>query len=95
MAQRSYWVYLLASRTRVLYVGVTNDLARRVAEHRAGTGGAFTRRYHVHRLVYAEEHSDVRDAIRREKTIKGWTRARKLALIDATNPAWDDLVAGR
>ena len=91
MARKSYWTYILASRTRVLYVGVTNDLGRRVAEHRGGQGGAFTRRYNVHRLVYAEEHTDVRDAIEREKTIKGWKRERKVALIEAENPAWDDL----
>lgn len=95
MAQRSDWVYILASRTRVLYVGVTNDLARRVAEHSAGTGSAFTRRYQVHHLVHAEEFGDVRDAIRREKTLKGWTGARKLALIESANPVWDDLAAGR
>lgn len=91
----SYWVYILASRSRVLYVGVTNDLARRVAEHRAGEGGAFTKRYRVHRLVHAEEHRDVRDAIAREKTLKGWTRARKVALVEAANPEWADLGASR
>ena len=90
---RSYWVYILASRSRVLYVGVTNDLARRLAEHRAGEGGAFTKRYHVHRLVYVEEHADVRDAIAREKTIKGWKRARKVALVEKSNPEWRDLGA--
>ena len=95
MAQRSYWVYIVASQTRVLYIGVTNDIARRVAEHRAGEGSAFMRRYHVHRLVYAEEFADVHDAIHREKTLKGWTRARKVALIEETNPAWDDLATGR
>ena len=89
--RRSYWTYILASRTRVLYVGVTNDLARRVAEHRAGEGGAFTKWYRVHRLVYAEEHADVRDAIRREKEIKGWRRERKVALIEEDNPEWRDL----
>lgn len=91
--RKSYWVYLLASRTRVLYVGVTNDLTRRVAEHQAGEGGAFTSRYRVHRLVYCEEHWDIRDAIHREKQIKGWRRARKVALIDETNPDWQDLSA--
>ena len=91
MARRSFWTYLLASRTRVLYVGVTNDLARRVAEHRAGRGGAFTRHYNIHRLVYAEEHVDVRDAIRREKEIKGWRRERKVALVESVNPEWRDL----
>ena len=94
MAHKTYWTYLLASRTRVLYVGVTNDLARRVAEHRAGRGGAFTRRYNVRRLVYAEEHADVRDAIRREKEIKGWKRERKVALVEGVNPEWRDLAEG-
>ena len=91
MERKSYWVYILASRTRVLYVGVTNDLGRRVAEHRAGREGSFTQRYHVHRLVYAEEYSDVRDAIHREKQLKGWRRERKVALIDEANPSWEDL----
>lgn len=91
MTRKSYWVYVLASRSRVLYVGVTNDLTRRVAEHRLGVGGAFTKRYNVHRLVYAEEHADVRDAIRREKEVKGWRRARKVDLIEAENPPWQDL----
>lgn len=91
MGGRSYWVYILASRTRVLYVGVTNDLARRVAEHRAGQGGAFTRRYRVRQLVHVEEHSDVRDAIRREKQIKGWKRERKVALVERANSDWRDL----
>lgn len=95
MAQRSYWVYIVASRTRVLYVGVTNNLSRRMAEHGEGVGSAFTQRYRAHRLVHAEEFADVRDAIRREKTLKGWKRARKVALIEETNPAWDDLATGR
>ncbi|WP_412068758.1 GIY-YIG nuclease family protein [Rubrivirga sp. IMCC43871] len=92
---RAYWVYILASQGRTLYVGVTNDLARRVAEHRAGTPGAFTTRYRVTRLVYCEEHPSARDAIAREKALKGWRRERKLALIEAHNPAWADLAAGQ
>jgi putative endonuclease len=87
---RRFFVYVLASYTRVLYVGVTNDLARRLEEHRAGAC-TFTARYRIHRLVYAEETADVRAAIRREKQIKGWTRDRKLALVDAANPEWRDL----
>ncbi|WP_412060768.1 GIY-YIG nuclease family protein [Rubrivirga sp. IMCC45206] len=91
--RQSHWVYILASRGRTLYVGVTNDLARRVAEHRAGAPGAFTARYRVTQLVYCEEHPSARDAIAREKALKGWRRERKLALIDAYNPAWADLAA--
>ncbi len=91
MARKSYWVYILASRTRVLYVGVTDDFGRRVAEHRAGPTGTFTQRYHVHRLVYAEEYPDVRDAIRREKQLKGWRRERKVALVTEANADWEDL----
>ncbi|MDX1420509.1 MAG: GIY-YIG nuclease family protein [Rubricoccaceae bacterium] len=89
---KQYWVYILASKTRALYVGVTNDLARRVRE-RAGEGSAFTRRYQINRLVYFEAFRDVRDALRAEKRIKGWTRARKLTLVEEQNPGWRDLAA--
>ena len=92
---RSFWVYLLSSRTRVLYVGVTSDLPRRLAEHRAGVGARFTTRYRVTRLVYAEEFRTAADAIRREKEIKAWRREKKRALIEATNPGWRDLAAER
>jgi putative endonuclease len=91
LAPRTYWVYIMASQTRTLYAGVTNDIERRVAEHKAGQGSAFTTRYHVDRLVYSEPFSDVRDAIGYEKRLKGWIRARKIALIEASNPTWDDL----
>ena len=94
MARRqSYGVYILASRSRVLYIGVTNDLARRVAEHRAGRGGAFPRRYRTHALVYAEEHPQARGAIAREKALKGWSRARKVTLVEGANPDWRDLAS--
>jgi putative endonuclease len=74
-----------------LYTGVTNDIARRVVEHREGKGGGFTSRYKVTRLIYVEETSDVVDAIQREKQIKGWDRKKKLDLIATLNPRWDDL----
>ncbi|MEO0557761.1 MAG: GIY-YIG nuclease family protein [Bacteroidota bacterium] len=93
MSRKSYWVYILASRTRVLYIGVTNNLERRVAEHRAGEGGVFTKRYRVRQLVYVEEYPDVNDAITREKELKGWTRAKKVALIEGANATWRDLSA--
>ncbi len=89
--KRSYWVYILASRTLVLYVGVTNDVKRRVAEHRVGQGASFTRRYHVRRLVYLQEHGDMRHAIHREKVLKGWARVKKTVLAGDANPESRDL----
>ena len=90
-----YYVYLLTNRSRTLYVGMTNDLRRRLWEHRYDAGSAFTSRYKIDRLVWFEEHADVRAAIARETQIKGWTRAKKMALIVAQNPAWRDLRANR
>jgi putative endonuclease len=86
-----YAVYILASRTRTLYIGVTNDLERRIAQHRAGIGSRFTRRYGVDRLVHIEWAPDPLAAIAREKALKGWTRERKIALIESENPHWKDL----
>ncbi len=88
---QTYFVYLLVSRSRNLYTGVTNNLMRRVLEHRKGLVPGFTRRYRIHRLVYCESFSDVRDAIAREKQIKSWRREKKIALIQVSNPTWDDL----
>jgi putative endonuclease len=85
-------VYILASkRNGTLYVGVTNDVIRRVWEHRMGAVDGFTQRYHVHRLVYAESHDSMPDAILREKQIKKWRRTWKLELIERDNPEWRDL----
>jgi putative endonuclease len=89
--RREYCVYILSSRTRALYVGVTNDLPRRLLQHHSGEASAFTRRYQINRLVYVETTPDVEAAIAREKQIKGWTRARKVALIESMNPLWRDL----
>jgi len=87
-----YFVYLMASRRNgTLYAGVTNDLARRVHEHHEATLPGFTRRYGVKTLVWYEAHADVREAIRREKTIKGWLRQWKIDLIEKDNPGWEDL----
>ena len=88
---RTYYVYIMASRSRVLYVGVTNNLPRRVNEHKRGLVAGFTSRYRITRLVYFEEFADIRDAIAREKEIKGWVRSRKVRLIDGRNPTWEDL----
>jgi putative endonuclease len=87
---RQYWVYILASRNRTLYTGVTNDLPFRLAQHREGKHG-FTAKYRITRLVYYETTNDVLVAISREKQIKAWTRAKRVALIESMNPAWDDL----
>jgi putative endonuclease len=88
---RTYWVYVMASRSRVLYTGVTNDLARRVSEHKQGRTPRFTSRYRITRLVYFEEFAGIRDAIAREKQIKAWTRARRISLVEGRNPSWEDL----
>jgi len=89
----NYYVYILANATNtVLYTGVTRDLVRRVYEHRKEMDpDSFTAKYHVHRLVYFEDTSDVRAAIEREKQIKGWNRARKNKLVQKKNPEWQDL----
>ena len=92
MAQ--YFVYILASRSRTLYVGVTNDLARRVYEHRMRLVPGFTSRYRIDRLVYCEDTTDIRSAIAREKQIKSWRREKKLELISNANPTWKDLSEG-
>ena len=85
------FVYILAGRTRRLYVGVTNDLIRRVWEHKNGTLPGFTRRYGIDRLVYFESFSGPIEAIAREKQIKDYARVKKLAMINSVNPEWNDL----
>jgi putative endonuclease len=88
---RQFYVYMLASqRNRTLYVGVTNDLARRVHEHRTGAVTGFTKTYDVHRLVWYEPHDSIAEAIAREKRLKRWRRSWKLELIEAENPQWLD-----
>ena len=91
MTTGNYYVYIMASRWKVLYVGVTNDLSRRVEEHRSRQIRGFTRKYHVTRLVHFEHLPTASAAIAREKTLKGWRRARKIALIEEFNPLWRDL----
>ena len=95
MTQRTYWVYILASRPHgTLYIGVTNSLQRRVWQHKSKAIEGFTTRYGVNRLVYFEEFRDVSNATSRENEPKGWLRAKKIALIRKTNPLWTDLAEG-
>jgi len=90
---RQYYVYIMANLARTLHTGVTNDLERRVFEHREKRIPGFTQHYDLTRLVYYETTNDVRTAIAREKQIKGWLRAKKIALIESMNPEWEDLAA--
>ena len=92
--QRTYYVYIMASKSRVLYIGVTGFLMQRVLQHRAGEGGEFTRRYRVHRRVYFQSFHNVGDAIARETELKKWRRDKKIALIEERNPTWEDLAEG-
>jgi len=84
------WVYILASDRGVLYIGVTSNLYKRVLDHRLGTRSVFATKYKCHRLVYYEEYAYMTSAIAREKTLKGWTRAKKLALIRKVNERYRD-----
>jgi putative endonuclease len=93
VVRRSYSTYILASHSRTLYIRVTNDLVRRMRQHKEGLHTGFAARYRVNRLVYYETFGDIRCAIAREKELKGWLRLRKIELIESTNPAWDDLAA--
>ena len=90
-----YYVYILASIKRVLYIGMTGNFEQRLAEHRAHKyPHSFTAQYNVTRLVHCEEYTRVEDAIVREKQLKGWRRSKKVALIESGNPEWRDLAAG-
>ena len=89
---KQYYVYIMTNNSRTLYTGVTDDLVRRVYEHKNKLIEGFTRKYNITRLVYYEVTSDIRAAIQREKQIKGWLRRKKIALIEVANPEWEDLV---
>jgi putative endonuclease len=91
--EHSYYVYILASRSRTLYIGVTNNLLRRIQQHREGTVDSFTAKYRIHRLVYFEHFKHINNAIAREKYLKHYTRKEKITLIESTNPTWEDLAA--
>jgi putative endonuclease len=88
------YVYIMTNRSRTLYIGMTNDLKRRVFDHKQGTGSEFTSKYKITQLVYYESTNDVHVAIAREKQIKGWLRTKKIALIESKNPEWHDLSEG-
>lgn len=88
---KSYFVYIMTNRSKTLYTGVTNNLERRVYEHKNKLVAGFTSKYNITKLVYYEETSDVHSALAREKQIKGWLRAKKIALIEAENSEWKDL----
>ncbi len=92
--EHQYFVYIMTNNSRTLYTGVTNDLNRRVYEHRNKLVEGFTKRYNITHLVYFEATSDIRAAIAREKQIKGWLRSKKIALIESMNPEWRDLSEG-
>jgi putative endonuclease len=89
---KAYFIYIMTNKGRTtLYVGVTNSLVRRVSQHRKGEVEGFTRKYNLTLMMYYEKYDDVRDAIRREEQIKGWTRKKKEELINSKNPQWEDL----
>jgi putative endonuclease len=94
MPKREYhfWVYILSNRSHILYIGVTNGLGKRVRQHREGKAGSFTARYKITRLVYFERYQYINNAIAREKELKHWTRAQKIALIESMNPTWAELM---
>ena len=89
-----YYVYILTNKhNKVLYIGVTNDIVRRVYEHKNKLIDGFTKKYNVNKLIYVEMTTDVSAALSREKELKGWTRAKKIALIETQNPEWKEIIA--
>ena len=88
---KEYWIYILTNKSGTLYTGVTSDLRQRVHQHKEKQFKGFTERYNIDKLVYCEVHQSVHDAIRREKQLKGWRRAKKIVLIEESNPEWRDL----
>jgi putative endonuclease len=92
--EKTYYVYMLSSQRRVLYIGVTSNIERRVFEHKAHTFGGFTAKYNVTNLVYFERYGSVSRAIAREKELKDWRREKKISLIEISNPKWRDLSYG-
>ncbi len=94
MIAKGGWVYIMSSHSRCLYIGVTSDLSGRVWEHKSGVLEGFTKKYKINQLVYHELFHDIESAIAREKQLKGWSRTKKIALIEKMNPGWEDLPPG-
>ncbi|HUN61777.1 MAG TPA: GIY-YIG nuclease family protein [Candidatus Sulfotelmatobacter sp.] len=88
---KSYFDYIMSNSSKMLYVGVTNDVEVRAFQHKSKEVSGFTQKYNLHRLVYFESFGNVNEAIHREKQIKGWLRSKKVALIESVNPGWRDL----
>lgn len=91
MSEKQYYVYIMTNKSKTLYTGVTNDLVRRVLEHKQKRIPGFTSKYNISKLVFYDSFSDIRDAIEAEKKIKGWLRQKKSTLIESNNPEWKDL----
>ena len=91
---KDYYVYIITNKSKILYTGVSNNLTRRVYEHKHKLVEGFTKKYNIDKLVYFEVFNNVDDAIRREKQIKGWLRKKKITLIESINPQWKDLSDG-
>jgi putative endonuclease len=91
MHETFYYTYIVASKSRTLYIGMTGDLHKRIFQHKQKTYEGFSAKYNCNRLVWFERFLDVRNAIHREKELKGWLRARKVSLIESVNPTWEDL----
>ena len=92
--EKFYYVYIMSSRSRALYTGVTNSIYRRALQHKRSEIEGFTKKYNINRLVHYERFKYITAAIAREKQIKAWTRAKRIALIESTNPTWQDLAEG-
>ena len=92
--EKTYYVYIMSSQRRVLYIGITSHIERRVRQHKTHTFGRLTAKYNVTNLVYFERYGSVMKAIRREKELKDWRREKKIALIESSNPKWRDLSYG-
>ena len=90
----NFYVYIMASRSRTLYIGLTNNLAARAAQHRNGRPGSYTARCNINRLVHYEQFAYINNAIARENELKDWNREKKITLVEQNNPTWEDLAAG-